>query len=353
MVDFAILDDRERIGGIDREDMLGVVYKFPDALEEAVKFATEALIKNLKNLRTVVFSGMGGSAVGGDVISAVVANGPEVNFIVNRNYNVPTFAAKGDLFIAISYSGNTEETLSSLDEAEKKGMNIVAVSSGGKLSQIARQKGYPLISVPTGLQPRAALPYVLSPILVLLERLGLADGASDQIKEAVKVLRNLRDEYVRNGKGSPVKALANRILNKAPLIYSCDGLTAAAARRWMAQLNENGKVLAHTALFPEMDHNELVGLSNLKRGEHNYSLVILRDEGDLERTKKRIEVTKSLISSQLGGVWEISSSGKGRLSRVLSLILYGDFLSVYLAILQGIDPTPVDIIEKLKRELAR
>lgn len=352
MIDPENLDRDARIKEIDRSDMLGCVSSIPEMLEEALGFSCSLEVESQPEVQNIVISGMGGSAISGDVIAGAFQEKVNAPIIVNRDYKIPGHIG-GGLFFAVSYSGNTEETLSSLDDAERRGMKIATISSGGRLSQISKQKGYPHIMVPPGVQPRAALPYLLTSILIVLEKTGILDGTSGAIKEAVKVLKPLREEYLKERKINPVKQLAQKLHDKIPLVYGCDGITGAAAKRFAAQLNENSKTVAHYAIFPELNHNEMVGLASLEREKHNFSLVILRDEGDYEKTKKRIEITKSLVSAGLGGITEITSSGKGELARILSLILYGDFLSVYLAILRGIDPTPVEIIEKFKRELAR
>ncbi len=351
MIDPEILDRDAKIAEIDKQGMLERVSSFPAMLEEGIKLGAVPA-EGLKPTDRTFICGMGGSAICGDIISDAFSSVLDSKIEVIRGYKLPRSARRGDLACAVSYSGNTEETLSCVDDAEKRGLKILAVSSGGKLSEIAGQRKYPLISIPQGVQPRAALPYFLSSILVAFERIGLIVDTSTELKESIKVLKGLREEYLKERRTNPVKHLAQKIYDKVPLIYSSDHISSAA-RRMAAQLNENGKIIAHSAVFPELNHNELVGLSDLKRGGHSFALIILRDEGDLERTKKRIEITKSLIGASLGGVSEVTSSGKGKLARLLSLIFFGDLLSVYVALLRGVDPTPVEIIEKLKRELSR
>lgn len=353
MIDFSVLDDLEEIKKIDPKDMLGVVRDFPEMLERAAAFAKTVNIQREDGIKGVVFSGMGGSAISGDIARSFVEASSEVPIIVNRGYTLPKYINKEYVFIAISYSGNTEETLSSLRDAEVKGLKIIAISSGGKLTQIAEEKGYPLISLPKGFQPRAALPVILASALVLLEKLGVQREISTEINEAVKLLKRARDEHIKERRISAVKQLAQRLHGKIPLIWASLGVTEAAGLRWVTQLNENSKLMAHLNIFSELNHNEMVAVGALSRTEHNFALVILRDDGDNERVKKRIEVTKSLVAAQLGGSIDVASQGTGRLARVLSLILYGDFLSVYLALIKRIDPTEVDIIERLKKELQR
>ena len=353
MIDANILDKEAEIKKIDRSDMLGKVFALPEMLKEGARIAESIKLDGVSDISGVVVSGMGGSAICGDVVRGVLEEKIEIPIVVNRGYSLPRFVSGNTLFFAVSYSGNTEETLSILKQAEARALKIIALSSGGKLSEIAKQKGYPFISLPAGIPPRAALPYLLSSILIILEKLGIAPGASLEIEESLNLLKRLREEYMKERKANPVKQLAQKLYGKIPVVFASEGITSAAGLRWVTQFNENSKMIAHLSIFPEMGHNEIVGLADLKRGKHDFSGVILRDEDDHERIKKRIEITKSLIGGEFGKVAEVFSQGQGKLARILSLILYGDFLSVYLAVLRNIDPTPVKVIEKLKKELSR
>ena len=353
--DLELLDDRGGIQKADRAGMLPVVERWPEMLAQAVGFSAGVSLSPRQNIRQVVICGMGGSAIAGDIAADMLFNKLPVPLIINRGYNLPNFVGSETLVIALSYSGETEETLAAVRDAEKRGAQLICISSGGKLTEIARNKKYPLFTVPAGFQPRAALPYLLVPLLLALEKAGLTTAVERELNEVVGQLQKLREEYgsQRPAKINPAKQLAKKLVGKIPLIFGSVGTTAACALRLKGQLNENSKVAAHVALFPELDHNEIVSLAALKREDHNFSLLVLRDEGDSERIKKRIEITKSLLSRQLGGITDLSSQGKSPLAKMLSLIFFGDYLSVYLALLNGIDPTPVDIITRLKKELLR
>jgi glucose/mannose-6-phosphate isomerase len=188
-----------------------------------------------------------------------------------------------------------------------------------------------------------------------MEHVEMFSNLPEEMSKAVELLQKLRGEWVSSkpARGNPVKQLAKKLVGKVPFILACRATTEAAGLRLKTQFNENSKTTAFFNVFPEMNHNEIVSLSSGKRGEHNFSLILLRDEGDNERNKKRMEITKSLIGNQVGGASEISSQGKTALSRLLSLIYFGDLLSVYLAVLKGVDPTPVEVIARLKKELLR
>jgi glucose/mannose-6-phosphate isomerase len=348
------LDDLEKIKSIDGRGMLALVGKLPDMMEEGWTLSEAINIPKVGKFNNLVISGMGGSAISGDIVSIALRNKADLPIFVNRNYSCPKFVGAGTFFIAASYSGNTEETLSAFKEAVQRGAKIFSISSGGELKELSKKNGIPFIEVPKGLPPRAALGYLLSSILNLLNKLGIGTFKED-LYETTKMLKQLSRKYGAScgSRDNEVKQMAIRLHGKIPLILASDGTTYAAGLRWKTQLNENSKLTAVLSVFPELDHNDLVNFSFLKKGEHNFSLVLLRDDGDIERMKKRIEVTKSLISGNLGGAAEVWSQGESILARTMSLILYGDYLSVYLAMLSGIDPTPVEIIEKLKKELSR
>jgi len=342
-----ILDNKNKINIIDKEKMLENVSGFPMMLKEAVTLVSKKEINPGNDFEGIVISGMGGSAICGDIVKATLADTLDIPINVNRGYSLPKSIKGKILFFTISYSGNTEETLSSLEIAEQRGFKIVAVCSGGKLSEIAKQKNYLQISVPKGIQPRAALPYLLAPILVVLEKLKLVEGVSSQILESIEVLEKISKQV------NPIKQLAQKINEKTPVLLTSNGLTEAAGLRWMTQINENSKTLAHVSVFPELGHNEIEGLAELKKENNPFYIVILRDSSEHERIKKRIEVTKSVVLSKVDNVSEIYSQGNCALARILSLILFGDFLSVYLAILKNVDPSPVKIISKIKKELSK
>lgn len=348
------LDDAENIKSIDRQEMLSLVGKLPDMMAEGWALSEKIDLPKAGKLNNLVIAGMGGSAISGDIVAIMLRYTADIPVFVNRNYGCPKFVGSGTLFIAVSYSGNTEETLSAFKEAIQKGARIVSISSGGELKELSKKNGIPLIEIPKGLPPRAALGYLLSAIMCVIQKSGAASLKED-LDETKKLLKQLIRKYCAScgSRENEVKQMAIRLNGKTPVIFASEGTTYAAGLRWKTQLNENGKVTAILSVFPELDHNDIVNFSQLRQGEHKYSFVILRDQGDPERMKKRIEVTKSLISGNVGGIIEVWSQGESLLARIMSLIIYGDYLSVYLAALAGIDPTPVEIIEKLKKELSR
>lgn len=349
-----ILENSENLKELDRGGMLEAVAGMPDMIPDAVQRAQSVSLPKMRKVRQLVVSGMGGSAIAGDVLLDLLSDRAELPLYVNRDYQVPAFVGEGTLFFALSYSGDTEETLSALKAAAKRKAKIICLTSGGKLREIAESNKYPLYLIPAGYQPRAALAYLLVPLLLSLERLGLISGIKENLEESIALLQRLKNAYGMDAslRANPAKQLAKKLCGRLPLVFAT-GETRAAGLRLKTQFNENSKVTALFNLFPELNHNEIVNLSTLKREEHQFSLILLRDEGDSERNKKRMDITKSLIGNQLGGVNEVSSQGKSHLARLLSLIYFGDFVSVYLAVLRGVDPSQVDVISRLKKELLR
>lgn len=350
-----LLDNSAKFKELDKSGMLEVVAEQPRMLQGALDLASGVTLPKFKKIRQVIISGMGGSAISGEAAAGLLARQLSVPLLVNRDYRLPAGVDEGTLVVAISYSGNTEETLSAVAEAEKKKAKVICVCAGGKLKELAEDRGWPFFLVPGQMQPRAAFPYLLISLLSGLAKLDLIPGIENDVQEAIQRLIALRNDYelIKPARTNPAKQLAKKLQNKVPLIFGSVGLTGAAATRFKTQLNENSKVTALANVFPELNHNELVNIFALKRQAHNFSLVLLRDEGDSERIKKRIEITKSLIGNQLGGINEVSSQGKSPLARFLSLTYLADFVSVYLAVLNGVDPTPVEAITRLKKELTR
>jgi glucose/mannose-6-phosphate isomerase len=355
VVNDEILDSEEAVRGLDRSGMLSVVSRLPEMIGQAERFSAGISLSAPGKISQVMVLGLGGSAIAGDIASDVLFKRAKVPILTNRQYTLPEFVGPETFIFALSYSGETEEVLSAVKEAERRGSKVVCITSGGKLKEIAENKKHPLFLIPTGYQPRAALPFMLIPLLTALEKVGMVPPLAPEIKGAITLLSKLRDEFgtARPARINAVKQFARKLMGKIPIIFGSSGTTGAAALRFKTQLNENSKLTAHVSLFPELDHNEIVNLAALKRDEHDFFLIVLRDEDDGERVKKRIEITKSILSRQLGGFSEIVSQGKSPLARVFSLIMFCDFVSVYLAVLRGIDPTPVEAIARLKKEMTR
>ena len=339
-----------QIKEIDNSDMLNILLDFPQQWEEAGRIGREYPSPRYRGLKNIVITGMGGSAIGGDILQSYLNNELELPIFVNRDYALPRFVDDTTLVIAVSYSGNTEETLSAYKHAKEVRAKIVAVSSGGTLSELCRQDRFPVAVIPPGLPPRTALGYLFLPTLITFQKMGLIQDKQDEIEETLILLKKLSSEYAPASPENQPYKLALKLKGKIPIVYQGEALRAVGLR-WKTQINENSKVLAYAVNFPEMNHNEIVGWE----GKHiaplnDFKSLILRDKGENKRIVRRIDITRSLIGGEFEEIW---SQGESLLARLFSLVYYGDFLSFYLAILTKVDPTPVEPIDILKRELAK
>lgn len=335
--------------------MLKALWELPEQCLEAQQIANQVQI-NLDGgkLSNVVVTGLGGSAIGGDLLRVYVGDKSKIPVAVNRDYTLPNFIGPKTLIFAVSYSGNTEETLSAYEQAKKQGAQIVALTTGGKLGELAEKDGYPVVKVPGGISPRAATGYLLLPTIIILSKIGLIPDVSEEIGDMVGNLRTLREKMAP---AIPVeqnlaKQLALRFENRLPVIWGASGTTEVIAQRWKGQINENAKAPAYWNIFPELNHNEIVGFEKPEDILQKLEIVILRDKEDHPRVQKRMEISKTIIKDIVSGISEIHSTGNSTLSRVFSLTYTGDYVSVYLAALYGVDPTPVKMIDFLKKKLA-
>ena len=324
---------------VDKANMLGHLMRFPEMCEEALSIEVE--LPDVKPA-SVVVTGMGGSGIAGDILNDWLDL--RVPFDVCKSYKLPTWVDEKSLVIAISYSGDTDETLTCVLEAVKKNAQLVTITSGGRLEEMCKTLGKPCIKVPPGLAPRAALPYSLFSAILAFKKLGLAMGKEGEIKESIELLRTIREEMAPERENNQAKNIARMINGTIPIIYAPIHLRGVALRL-KNQFNENSKIISKAEFFPELCHNEIVGLSSAPK---NLSFLFLRDAGENEQMKKQIEFTEKLLSGRnFTTIW---ARGKGRLARILSLVYLGDFISFYLAILRGVDPTPVPEITQLKAE---
>lgn len=324
------------------DSFIAFVERFPEHLSDAKGLGSGVKVQGVDK---VVVTGMGGSAIAGSLLQAYCyEKAPSLHVHVSRGYDVPAFVDGKTLVFAISYSGNTEETLSAVKSAMRKGARIVVVTSGGKLKLQAEQLNKAIVEVPEGIQPRAALPYLFLPLLNVMHNSGLIPDPSPEISSAVNALKAAASSYRERA-----RSLAEKLVGKVPLIYSSDRM-AGVAYRWKTQLNENAKIHAFTHVFPELNHNELVGYSKLNA---NYYVIMLEDESDSRRVKERVKLTKEMIGKKDVASTQIVIKGEHILTRILSAVHIGDLASVYLAKLTGVDPEPVIIIEDFKKQLGR
>ena len=337
------------------EKMMGFLYELPEQFARSLEMTFDFAGQYRKPFQNMVISGLGGSAIGGDIVRTLAASRADLPIVVNRNYDLPAFVNQNTLFAAVSYSGNTEETLSAYQQAREKGASIICLTSGGKLAQWAANDGYSVIKVPGDLVPRAATGYLFAPLALFLEEIGILHNLRPQIEETIAVLRQQRQQLDPqvSQPNNPARQLAEHLRGAIPIIWGSTGLTEAVALRWKAQINENAKSPAYYNLFPELNHNEIVGFEVPKELLSHLAVVILRDQGDSPQIQKRMAITRQIIEKQVQEVLEVSSQGQSFLARFYSLVYLGDYTSVYLAHEYGINPTPVQVIDYLKAELAR
>ena len=319
---------------IDNSNMLEVIEDFPQQCRTALELPKGISVSG--KVDKIVVAGMGGSAVSGDLLKICMHDSRIPVFVV-RDYQMPNFVDENTLVFAVSYSGNTEETISAFEDAAKKKAKIVAVTSGG----ILEKKSKKTIKIPGGLQPRAALGYLFFPVLGVLVNSGIADVKGKEIEEMLDILSKT-DDFKAVG-----ERIAKKIWQKTPIVYASD-LLSPVAYRWKTQFNENSKAPAFHHSFSEMNHNEIAGYQTMSKGD--FVAIFIRDKDDNERIKKRMDITKEIISTKVN-VEEVFTRGEHLLSRIFSGIYYGDFASYYLALANRVDPTPVTVIENLKKKL--
>jgi glucose/mannose-6-phosphate isomerase len=344
--------DLEAVLHRDSQGMLKRVLAFPEQLKHAQRIATEQMTGSVAEPpANVCLAGMGGSGISGDVAYSCYATEFNVPFVVSRGYTLPHFVGANSLVVISSYSGNTEETLSAYDDARSRGAKIVCITSGGQLEEQATAHDYPVFLIPGGSPPRAALGYLAIPLFYALYQSGIIASPETDVQETIELLITLAENYHPSVEENLPKKVAGALHGKIPLIYSGVQPLSAVAVRWKGQLAENSKVLAFCNVFPELNHNEIMGWGPLNEINRICQIVYLRDKEDHPQIKKRMDITKSILEEQTPAVFEVDSQGGSLLARVFSLIFLGDMVSVYLAALNQVDPSPIKHIEYLKENL--
>lgn len=341
-----MLDDLKVIHERDAQDALGVVGKQWEQLQH--DFAVPA--PDFSGINNIVLAGMGGSGWPAVYIQAWAE--PTVPFEIVRDYTLPAYVDEHTLFISSSYSGNTEETLSALDDAERRGAKIVVVTAGGKLAERARAKNHPLYLIPGGIQPRMSSFFFLVAMVQLLEPLGLVPaGKLAELRQAGQWLKDQLANWQPEvpTATNPAKQLALELIGKSVVVYSGPKLFPAA-NKFKICLNENAKNVAWVNQYPEFNHNEFIGWSS-HPVDKPYAVVEIRSSLEHPRVQKRFEVSERLLSGKRPAPEVVRPEGDSYLQQLLWASNFCDFVSLYVAICNGINPTPVDLVEKLKLEL--
>ena len=337
-------DLAERIGAYDSGDQLDAALSLPDHLRDALWRVSSAKLEPMEASGLIV-CGMGGSAIGGDLAVAALGSRLMRPLDVVRGYAVPPWTAPDRVIFCSSYSGNTEETLACYDAAEAVGARRIVATTGGAIAEAARRDRVPVIGMPAGLQPRAAVGYTFAIAAEVAALVGAGSAIRTEIDSSAAHLEAATDSLL-----AKAAELAERIYGSVPLLYGC-GLTVPIAYRWKCQINENAKLPAFDHQIPEMDHNEIVGWQCAP--ESAYTAVFLEDRDQHPRERQRVELTGELIPGHARDVIRLETEGETRTERLLWSVMLGDLLSLELAARAGADPTPVEVIETLKDRLGR
>jgi len=319
--------------------MRNVILNSPKQLEKGLELAKDIKLKG--KFDKIIICGMGGSALPANMLITYYLDELKIPVFSHRSYNLPAQADKKSLIVAISYSGNTEETISAYQQAVEKGFKVAAIATGGKLKELAEKNNMPIAVIPTtAKQPRFALGYQSAALLKILANSGAIEDKSEEILETAKRLNPTQSEELG-------KEMAKKLVDKIPVVYASSKLRILA-RIWKIKLNENSKIMAFWNYFPELNHNEMVGLTNLKG---NFHFLVLQDKDDHEGIQKRMELFADLAKEKGADVDVIQIEGKNTLEKMWNCLLLSDWVTYYLAREYGEDPTPVKIVEEFKKRL--
>ena len=343
---------REAVERIDASRLIDDVLAMPEQLRDALWRVESASLVPHDAPGGLVIAGMGGSAIGGALARAALGDRASRPIVIARGYGLPPWTTPDATVLCASYSGNTEETLAAFEAAGALGARRIVATTGGKLAAAARADGIPVIPLPGGFQPRAAVAYLL---VVALEVAGVC-GAAPRVHLEIDVAAAHAEQLVAEwgpagAEDSLAKALAHGLQGTIPLIAG-SGLTAPIAYRWKTQINENAKQPAFSHELPELDHNEIVGWEGAAE-LGRFSAVFLADSDLHPRIQQRIQLTRGLIAAHAAETYRVESRGEHQTERLISLVLLGDLVSIYMAVLRGVDPSPIEVMERLKGELAR
>ncbi|HEY1037920.1 MAG TPA: bifunctional phosphoglucose/phosphomannose isomerase [Bacteroidia bacterium] len=324
--------------------MKGHIDRFPLQLEEALAIAEKSVLTKKENIHQVLVTGLGGSGIGGSVVAELVQNECKVPVLVNKDYFLPAYINQHTLVVISSYSGNTEETLSCFQQALDKKAQIVCITSGGKVAEIAKANNLDLITVPGGNPPRTCLGYSVTQLLKVLHfNQFISMDFVSLLKNSIAIMNTLHAEI-----NEQAKQIAKQLHTKIPVIYSL-GSTESISVRFRQQINENSKMLCWHNVIPEMNHNELVGWTSKNE---DLAVVVLRTDYDYEKNIKRLSICKEVFSKYTPHYLEIHAKGKSKVEQAFYLIHLTDYVSYYLAELSGVDAIEVNVIDYLKKELA-
>ena len=329
-----------------KQNMEKLVINFPNQLRESLVIANNAVVSAPANpIHNIVLAGLGGSGIGGNMVAELIKQECKIPFAIYKGYELPSYINENTLVILSSYSGNTEETLSACAQAQAANCKIIAITSGGKIMEIAKANNYDLIVLPGGMPPRSCLGYSMTQQIAALHKYGFISNALlTQLAVSAESLEAQQPEI--RGKA---KKIASVLFGKLPVIYATDRMDAVAVR-FRQQINENSKMLCWHHVIPEMNHNELVGWRDKN---DNLAVIIFRNEDDFSRNQMRIDINKEVFETFTNTMIEVWSKGDSLCERMMYFVHLGDFITTDLADLRKLDPTEVKVIDYLKNELAK
>jgi glucose/mannose-6-phosphate isomerase len=325
------------LADFDTQNMYSVLKNFSDQIKKGWELGED--IKVVEPDR-IIITGMGGSALPGEILKSYLTKDFKIPIEINKNYSVPENITSKTLVFAISYSGNTEETVDAFRQANRKGCQLIAISTGGKLEELSKKLNKDFVKIPSGIQPRLGYGYLFFAILRVLQNSDLIPNQENYIIELTDKLK--KDIYKKSASD-----ISERLMGKIPIIYSSERMYAIAYK-WKINFNENSKILSFCNYFPELNHNEMVGYTN---PNGDYYVIIIKDEHDEMKIRKRMKLTKELIHLKKCPVLDLELKGSSDLVKIFSTIYLGDWTSYYLALRNQTDPTPVEIIEDFKKKL--
>ncbi|OLC57955.1 MAG: bifunctional phosphoglucose/phosphomannose isomerase [Chloroflexi bacterium 13_1_40CM_4_68_4] len=348
-----MIETVEKIRAADPANMLDRIKGLSDQVRYAWQIAMGAKVPPAyADVRTIVLAGMGGSAIGGDLAAALMADELKVPMSVHRDYGLPAFVGRDTLVIASSYSGNTEESLSSFGEAQKRGAKVIAITTGGKLAERARAANYPVITFSYPAQPRAALGYSFGLALGVLVKIGFVRDLQSDVDAALADLAKIEERVHEGARTNDAKRMAIELYGRIPFAYGA-GVMGVMARRVKGQWNENAKNWSAFDVMSELNHNAVVGFPHPPIAKDALTVLLLRSDRDNPRHKIRFDVTAELLERAGVKHKTLKFSGASMLSEVLQMTMFTDYVSFYIALLNGADPSEVKSIDYLKDRLAK
>jgi len=351
------LNDVQALTKLDSTDALGTTdnyhHQFAEGWNLANSWPDNLPINDLHQI--LILATGGGSATGASLLQSYLFDELRVPLLLNQGYTIPAFVDKHTLVVVVSHSGKTEEILSAYEQALQAGAQIAVITAGGPLLSIAVEKGHPVLLLPGGMMPRIAIGYIFLAILKLLVKLGLVLDKTSEVEETIVLLKQLSGSY---GPDVPItnneaKELALELHGHIPVVYGSLPITDAVALRWKRQIAENSKLMAMYNALPALHHDEVAGWDAPKTYLEDLFFIFLRDSEDSDKIKLRISTSFEILRSREAVVKEIRTIGTSRLARIFSLVYLGDFVSLYLALIRGVDPTPVDVINLVKSRMAK